>query len=124
MRMHDLSDGFAIVGPRSQPRKLSAVSTNTVQLRNDAGTEYVELNGSGVISIVAPVKIVLQSPLVECSGAVTAVTSIGAGTAITAGVSVAAPTVTGSTDLVFGTKSITTHTHSKGYNNQPTGAPI
>src|SRR5574343_122065 len=34
-RMHDLSDGLAFVGPRSQPRAVSGISTTAVQLRTD-----------------------------------------------------------------------------------------
>lgn len=45
LRMHDLSDGFAIPGARSQPRKF-AVSTTAAQLRTDDGSAYVELNPS------------------------------------------------------------------------------
>ncbi|MDF2636580.1 MAG: putative bacteriophage protein [Pelosinus sp.] len=47
-RRHDLSDGYAIVGLRSQPRVLSGYSTNTMQLRNDAGTAYFEIAGSAI----------------------------------------------------------------------------
>lgn len=43
-RMHDLSDGFVMVGPRSQPRVLSSISTSAVQLRSDDGAAYVEIN--------------------------------------------------------------------------------
>ena len=52
-RMHDLSDGFAIVGPRSLPRKLSGVSTNTSQWRNLAQTCYVELTETQVNIVAA-----------------------------------------------------------------------
>ena len=34
-RMHDLSDGFVIVGPYSQPTKIWNISTNSVQLRSN-----------------------------------------------------------------------------------------
>lgn len=51
MRMHDLSDGFAIIGPRSRPRALSGVSTSSVQLRADDGGTFIEL-ASGVINIL------------------------------------------------------------------------
>jgi hypothetical protein len=44
-RLHDLSDGFCIPGPTSQPRKLSNVSTSSVQLRSDDGQAFVELQG-------------------------------------------------------------------------------
>lgn len=54
LRMHDLSDGFAIVGPRSVPRALANVSTTTAQLRNLDGTCYVELAPGGHVNIVAP----------------------------------------------------------------------
>jgi hypothetical protein len=53
VRMHDLSDGFAIPGPFSQPKlPAGAVSSNTAQLRNAAGTAYVEIDGSGNINLV------------------------------------------------------------------------
>ena len=47
-RRHDLSDGYAIVGLYSQPRKISGYSTTTAQLRNLAGSAYVELNGNNI----------------------------------------------------------------------------
>ena len=45
-RLHDLSDGFALVGPRSRPRALSGVSADSVQLRKDDGTTYFEIKGT------------------------------------------------------------------------------
>lgn len=45
-RMHDLSDGFAIPGPKSQPNVISGISSGSVQLRDDAGTFYLGLNSS------------------------------------------------------------------------------
>ena len=47
-RRHDLSDGFAIVGFRSQPGVVSGYSANTAQLRNKAGDAYVEISGSNI----------------------------------------------------------------------------
>lgn len=52
-RMHDLSDGFAIVGPQSQPRAIKNISTTTTQLRDSAGTNYIELDKGGIINLVA-----------------------------------------------------------------------
>lgn len=52
IRMHDLSDGFAIVGPRSLPRALSSVSTTATQLRSDDGATMVEVS-SGKIRLQA-----------------------------------------------------------------------
>ncbi len=43
-RMHDLSDGFVIVGPRSVPKVPGGISTSEVQLRSDDGNAYVALN--------------------------------------------------------------------------------
>ena len=51
-RRHDLSDAFAIPGPWSQPRRISGYSTNSVQLRNESGNAYIELNDD-VVNIKA-----------------------------------------------------------------------
>lgn len=54
-RMHDLSDGFAIVGPFSQATKISGWSTSAVQLRSNDGEAYLQLNPtSHEIDIVTP----------------------------------------------------------------------
>lgn len=72
-RMHDLSDGFALLGFRSKPRALSGVSTSTVQLRADDGGTLVELDPAGqVVRIVAPGKVRLETPLLEVTGDVKA----------------------------------------------------
>ena len=47
-RRHDLSDGFAIVGFRSQPGVVSNYSSNTAQLRNKDGDAYIEISGSTI----------------------------------------------------------------------------
>jgi hypothetical protein len=52
-RMHDLSDAFAIPGPSSQPRKLAGVSATAMQMRNDAGTAYIEITPAGFVNIVS-----------------------------------------------------------------------
>lgn len=49
-RRHDLSDGFAVLAPWSQPRVLSDYSLDGVQLRSDDGTKIVEIQ-SGVINV-------------------------------------------------------------------------
>ena len=50
-RRHDLSDGYAIIGPRSQVNTISNYSTDTVQLRNKSGDAVVEIAGS-VINVM------------------------------------------------------------------------
>lgn len=52
LRQHDLSDGIAIFGPCSQPRKLSDVSADSVQLRSEDAQTTVTL-GSGKIELIA-----------------------------------------------------------------------
>jgi hypothetical protein len=42
-RMHDLSDGFAIPGPRSQPHVIASISSTELQIRNDAGDTYLSI---------------------------------------------------------------------------------
>lgn len=43
-RMHNLSDGFCIPGPRSKPKVPAAISTDHVELRSDDGTAKVRIN--------------------------------------------------------------------------------
>lgn len=54
LRMHDLSDGFVIPGVSSQPNVLPSISSNSVQLRNEAGTSFIEIQNSGNVAITAP----------------------------------------------------------------------
>lgn len=44
LRMHDLSDGFVLPGPRSQPRLLSGVSTTAAEIRSDDGKLKVSID--------------------------------------------------------------------------------
>lgn len=54
-RMHDLSDAFCIVGPQSQAKKISGISTSAVELRSDDGSAKLSLNPtSGAINGTAP----------------------------------------------------------------------
>lgn len=47
-RMHDLSDGFAIIGTRSQARKLSGWDATKLQIRSDDGATFVELSDTAI----------------------------------------------------------------------------
>lgn len=82
-RMHDLSDGIAIVGPRSQARKLDPpVNTENVQLRTDDGEAHitmmpdyairaqnpaakVELTPAGEVTAEGNAKITLKAPVLD-----------------------------------------------------------
>lgn len=44
LRMHDLSDGFALVGIASVPRVIANISTSAAQLRSNDGAAFVEVN--------------------------------------------------------------------------------
>ena len=88
-RMHDLSDGFALLGFRSKPRALAGVSTSTTQIRSDDGQTYVEINGgaksvtlhsvatsilldgaAGTVEVAAPSGMTVRAPLLACTGEV------------------------------------------------------
>ena len=71
LRMHDLSDGFLIVGVRSKPKALSGVSTNAVQLRSDDGVAHIEMAAGHIVNIVAPGGINITGP-VNVTGAIVA----------------------------------------------------
>lgn len=54
-RMHDLSDGFAFVGFRSQPRVISGISATSTQLRSDDGATVIELDPAAhTLKLTAP----------------------------------------------------------------------
>ncbi len=68
-RLHDLSDAICVVGIRSQPRKLTNISTTTTQLRNDAADTYVELDPAGqTVKVVAPGGINLNGVTIDSDG--------------------------------------------------------
>lgn len=52
-RFCDLSDGFAVFAPTSQPKRLPAVSAENVQLRNTAGDVFLEITPAGQIHLQA-----------------------------------------------------------------------
>ena len=66
-RRHDLSDGFAIVGFRSQPNTVRNYSPGTAQLRNAAGTAYIEIAGSDINIKGANVNIQADNYTVQAS---------------------------------------------------------
>lgn len=47
-RRHDLSDGYAVLGVWSQPKKISNYSTDSVQLRTEDGDSYIEIKGDHI----------------------------------------------------------------------------
>jgi hypothetical protein len=83
-RMHDLSDGFAIPGPKSLPNAISAISSTNAQLRTDSGAVFLEITSSGV-NITGNLKVT--------------------------GTIEATSTVTGS-DVIAGTHALKSHNHT------------
>lgn len=79
-RMHDLSDGFAIPGPSSQPNKITNVSSTGAQLRNLAGTTYIEISADGKIKMKAPTEIGLEATTIKVTGNLVATGQVTAGT--------------------------------------------
>lgn len=61
-RMHDLSDGFAIPGPRSQTRLVGSISTTDLQIRNDAGSTFISIDAAGNINLTSPGGINIDGP--------------------------------------------------------------
>ena len=68
VRMHDLSDGFAILAPTSQPKKLNGVSSANVQLRDEAGTTFLEITPDGKARLVAASQIDIEAPTINLNG--------------------------------------------------------
>ena len=77
LRMHDLSDGFVLLGFRSQPRVIGNISSTAAQLRTDDGAAFVEVDTvthaintttSGAATISAQGNITMTAPLVTING--------------------------------------------------------
>lgn len=125
LRMHDLSDGFALVGIASVPRVIANISTSAAQLRSNDGQAFVEVNptthairaqttgsidgqAGGNITMQATGTVTLRGASIVLDGPVSATSTI-----------VATGNVTGAG------KSLATHVHS-GVQSGPsnTGAPV
>lgn len=88
IRFHDYSDGFALVGVKSLPNVIPSISTDSVQLRNDTGTSFIEIKANGDIDLTAPTitmnannKVIMNTPLVEFAGNISGTNTLGTGTA-------------------------------------------
>lgn len=102
-RMHDLSDGFAIPKIFSQPSVISSISTTSAQLRNRAGTSYVEMKADGKVKVASSVEIDLVGNV-----------------KITGNLDVSGTVVGASATTPI---SLTTHTHPVSTAPGTTGAP-
>jgi hypothetical protein len=106
-RMHDLSDGFAIVGPRSQARRLTpAADTQAVQLRSVDGDQHIAIAPGGEISVRATTSITLEAPLLVLKGAISMQAIDGGATTATLDGQIVV-----TEDVVAGGISLHGHTH-------------
>lgn len=140
LRMHDLSDGFAIIGPRSQVKMLSpAPITGGVELRSDDRASRVTIDDAGNIfikSTAANVQVdtggdilaTASGDLIATVGGDANVTVTGSATLVAAAVliqsssieMIGAVTIVG--DLVVNGKDVgAAHTHSGGTLSGHTG---
>ncbi len=63
MRMHDLSDGFILLGFRSLPRVLTNISTTDIQIRSDDGNSFIALNPSTHTVTITAAAININGPV-------------------------------------------------------------
>jgi hypothetical protein len=70
LRMHDLSDGFCIPGPRSQPRTLTGISESALQIRADDGSAYVEVGTSAPhdVKVLTAGNVDIEAPTINLKG--------------------------------------------------------
>jgi len=104
-RLHDLSDGVALVGLNSQPNVLTDYHPTNVELRNRARTVRLSLYPDGTIELVNALASMALAP----NGLTTITSSLGI--TINADVTVNG-TLTATTDVIGGGKSLKTHVHS------------
>lgn len=75
------------------------IKRNSIEI--EAGNKPIDIKNATVITAQATTKITLNTPLLECSGQITAQGNI-----------TSQATVTGQTDVIGGGKSLKTHVHS------------
>lgn len=117
-RVHDLSDGFAIVGVRSQPKKVPNISSSKVQIRSDDGSVFVEIDKTGKVNITAPASVTIDSPSTTITGTLHVNGAISTDS-----------TVTASGEVTGNGIHLSTHTHaqspdSSGDSQPNTSAPL
>lgn len=108
LRMHDLSDGFCLPGVSSVPKVIPSISSTKAQLRNTAGTTFLEMDPvTGHMALHAP-QFDVVTPVLNITGDITLTGSL---------------TSTG--DVIAQGTSLHTHAHggvTSGGSN--TGAPV
>jgi hypothetical protein len=122
-RMHDLSDGLAIIGFNSQARIIPNYSTTAVEVRTFDGSTKISLE-DGTVTVTAANTHVISDTVTITAPNTHITGKLQVDGEITSSTSVTAPTVTGTTNVIFGGKSGIGHTHSGVTSgNSNTGAP-
>lgn len=103
-RMHDLSDGFALIGPKSLPNVISNISQTGLQIRKDDGTSYIEMANDGKIKLVSSLEIDVTGNM-KVTGTISATGDV-------IGNSATVPI------------HLTTHTHTSATPGNPTSGPL
>jgi hypothetical protein len=101
-RMHDINDGFAVMGAFSQPNVVpGGVSTNSAQMRSIDNSLVVDLNSeTGIITMTAPMSVNINAPILN------------------------AQKIIATGDVIAGTISEQQHTHRSGSAGSQTSTPI
>lgn len=131
-RMHDLSDAFCIVGPQSQAKKISGISTTAAQLRTDDGSAFIEVAAGHDVTVKTPGKLTasadggteITSPEIILNGNVTINGNLSQGMGESGGTATMHGPITVTNDVTAGGKSLMTHTHGGvEHGNDSTGEP-
>lgn len=130
-RQHDLSDGFAIVGPQSQVRKISGISMSGAQLRSDDGAAFVEVAAGHDITVTTPGKLMasatggaeITAPEIVLNGNVTINGNLSQGMGEGGGKATMQGPITVTNDVTAGGKSVMEHKHQE-HDGPETGGPI
>lgn len=117
LRMHDLSDGFAIPGLRSLVRTpAGAINADNLQVRNDAGDVYIELTPAKQIKLETPASVTINAGSITVNGP----TMINGNTQVTGNFAASGGTFTHN-----GTNVGSTHKHSGvSIGGSNTGNPV
>lgn len=123
-RMHELSDAFCIVGPQSQAKKISGISTTAAQLRTDDGTAFIEVAAGGDITATTTGNATINASEIILNGNVTINGNLSQGMGDGGGTATMRGPVAVTNDVTAGGKSLMTHTHGGvEHGNDSTGEP-
>ncbi|CCS30260.1 Gp138 family membrane-puncturing spike protein [Salmonella enterica] len=118
-RQHHIGDAIAFLGPMSQAKKISGISTDAAQLRTDDGAAFVEVAAGHDITVKTPGKLTanadggaeITAPEIVLNGNVTINGNLSQGMGASGGSATMLGPVTVTNDVTAGGKSLISHTH-------------